>query len=339
MDLLAKVRATPGVEAAGFSRLGVLWGGSWGNSITVEGYQAKQDEQVGSRLNAVSPGYFEAMGIPLLMGRDFSEADYRVGGPDDVPADDRDEGYRVAIVTEDFVKKYITGHPIGRRIGMGNDPGNPTRIEIVGVVKNSVYTWPGEDRDPTIYFPYLESRDPGSSWFYVRTAQDSEAMLETMRRAMREIDPTVPTLQLRTMDAQVRRSLGDQRLMTGLSTTFSLLATLLAMVGLYGVMAYGVTRRTREIGVRIALGAIAARVVWLIMREALTLLVCGVAIALPASWWLSQYVSSELHGVTGTDPLTVVAAIAALTAVAMAAGLIPAMRAARIDPIRALRQD
>jgi predicted permease len=339
-DLLSKVRATPGVEAAGFSRLGVLWGGSWGNSLTVEGYQPKGDERVGSRLNSVSPGYFEAMGIPLLMGRDFTDADYRVSRKGEAAeAEDRDEGYRVAIVTESFVKRFITGHPIGRHIGMGDDPGTPTKIEIVGVVKDSVYTWPGEDLTWTIYFPFLESRDPTSAWFYVRTAQDPESMLQTMRRTMQALNPNVPPMQLRTLETQVRRSLVNERLMTGLSTVFSLLATLLAMVGLYGVMAYGVTRRTREIGVRMALGAVAARVVWLIMREALTLIVCGVAIALPAAWWLSSYVRSELHNVTPTDPATIVAAVAALAVVAIAAGMIPATRAARIDPLRALRQD
>jgi predicted permease len=338
MDLLSKVRATPGVEAAGFARLGLLWGGAWGNSITVEGYQAKEDELVGSRLNSVSPGYFEAMGIPLLMGRDFTDADFRVHGPGEA-SDDRDEGYRVAIVTEAFVKRYITGHPIGRHIGMGNDPGQATRIEIVGVVKDSTYTWPGEERAWQIYFPFLESRDPSAAWFYVRTAQDPEAMLQTMRLTMRDLNPNVPPLQLRTMETQVRRSLVNQRLTTGLSLVFSLLATLLAMVGLYGVMAYGVTRRTREIGVRMALGAVTRRVVWLILREALILIAFGVALALPATWWLSRYVQSELHGVTATDPLTVVVAVAALTAVAMTAGMIPAMRAARIDPLTALRQD
>jgi predicted permease len=337
-DLLAKVRATPGVEAAGFSRLGVLWGGSWTNSITVEGYQGKDDDRMYTRLNAVSPGYFEAMGIPLLMGRDFTEADSRVWSPGEA-RDDADEGYRVAIVSEEFVKRFITGNPIGRHFGLGNDPGTPTKIEIVGVVKDSAYTWPGEERLQQAYFPFLESQDAGSAWFYVRTAQDPEAMLETMRRTMRELDPAVPPLQLRTVDAQVRRSLGNQRFMSSLSMVFSVLATLLAMVGLYGVMAYGVTRRTREIGVRMALGAVAPRVIWLIMREALTLIVIGVAIALPAAWWLSSLVRSELYGVTPTDPLTVIAAVAALAAVAMMAGMIPAMRAARIDPLQALRQD
>jgi predicted permease len=338
MDLLAKVRATPGVEAAGFARLGVLWGGAWGNSMTVEGYQPKQDERVGSRLNSVSPGYFQAMGIPLLMGRDFTEADSRVDGKGEA-TDDRDEGYRVAIVSESFAKRFITGHPIGRHIGMGDDPGTPTRIEIVGVVKDSVYTWPGEDLTWQIYFPFLESYDPTSAWYYVRTAQDPESMLQTMRRTMQALNANVPPMELRTLETQVRRSLVNERLMTGLSMVFGLLATLLAMVGLYGVMAYGVARRTREIGVRMALGAVAARVVWLIMREALTLLVCGVAIALPAAWWLSRYVRSELHNVTPTDPATIVAAVAALAVVAMVAGMIPATRAARIDPLRALRQD
>ena len=338
MDLLAKVRATPGVEAAGFARLGVLWGGSWTNSITVEGHQPKDVDLVYSRMNSVSPGYFEAMGIPLVMGRDFTEADARVYAPGE-KADDPDEGYRVAIVSEEFVKRFITGHPIGRHFGMGNDPGTPTKIEIVGVVKDSVYTWPGEEREQQAYFPYLESRDANSAWFYVRTAQEPEAMLETMRRTMRDLDPAVPPMQLRTVDTQVRRSLGSQRFMSGMSLVFSVLATLLAMVGLYGVMAYGVTRRAREIGVRMALGAVTSKVVWLIMREALTLVVCGVAIALPAAWWLSRYVRSELHGVTPTDPATIAAAIAGLAIVAMVAGLIPAMRAARIDPLRALRQD
>ena len=338
IDLLSKVRAAPGVESAGFARLGVLFGGAWGNSLTVEGYQAKEDEMVSSLMNAVSPGYFEAMGIPLLMGRDFAETDYRVNSPGDA-ADDKDEGYRVAIVSESFVKRYISGHPIGRHIAMGNDPGTPTKIEIVGVVKDSTYTRPGEEPARQVFFPYLESHDPSAAWFYVRTRQDPESMVATMRRTIRDLDPNVPPLQLRTMETQVRRSLVNQRFMTGLSTAFSLLATLLAMVGLYGVMAYGVTRRTREIGVRMALGAIAPRVVWLILREALILIVCGVAIALPVAWWLGRYVRSELYGVTGTDPMTAAVAVAALTAIAMAAGMIPAMRAARIDPLQALRQE
>jgi ABC-type antimicrobial peptide transport system permease subunit len=275
------------------------------------------------------------------MGRDFSTSDARVAHRAEAAdaADDAEEGYRIAIVSESFARRYIAGDPVGRHIGLGGDPGTPTNIEIVGVVKDSTYTWPGEERGSQIYFPYLESRDPTDASYYVRTAQDPEAMLQTMRRAMQEVNANVLPMQLRTMETQVRQSLLNQRLTTGLSMVFSLLATLLAMVGLYGVMAYGVTRRTREIGVRMALGAVAPRVVWLILREALTLVAWGVALALPAAWWLSRFVRSELYGVKETDPMTVVAAVTALTAVAMMAGLIPAMRAARIDPLRALRQD
>ncbi len=337
-DLRARVLATPGVSAAAFSRIGLLWGGSWGNSIVVEGYQPKPDEEIGSRLNAVSPGYFEAVGIPLLMGRDFHEGDARAAGPVS-EAEKADEGYRVAIVSESFVKRYIQGHPLGRHIGMGSDPGTPTRIEIVGVVKDSTYTRPHEERQWQLYFPFLEGLDAGAATFYVRTAQDPESMLQTMRQVMQQLDPAVPPMSLRTLDVQLKRSLVNQRLVTGLSAVFGLLATLLAMVGLYGVMAYSVTRRTREIGIRMALGAVAPRVVWLIMREALALIAIGVAVALSAATWLSRYIQSELYNTPPTDPVAIGGAVLALTAVAAAAGLIPAARAARINPIRALRHE
>ncbi|MPY89069.1 MAG: FtsX-like permease family protein [Luteitalea sp.] len=337
MELLAKVRATPGVSAGGFTSVGLLRGGWWGSSIAVEGYRAQEDQGIGSRCNAVGPGYFEAMGIPLLMGRDFHEGDFRVAEPAGKMAEE--EQYRVAIASESFVKQHIQGNPIGRHIGFGADPGTPTPIEIVGVVKDSTYGSPAEERQWQLYFPFLESREPGTAWFYVRTAQDPESMLATMRRVMQTIDPNVPPLAMRTVDVQLKRSLVNQRLVTGLSTAFGLSATLLAVVGLYGVMAYSVTRRTREIGIRMALGARATRAAWLIMREALMLVAIGVGVALPAAWWLSRYVQSELYGVTPTDPITIGVAVLGLTIVAAAAGLIPAMRAARINPIRALRHE
>jgi predicted permease len=335
-DLQTKVRATPGITSAGFASVALLHGGQWSSSFAVEGYRAKENERIVPRCNAVSPGYFEAMGIPLLMGRDFGDGDFRAVVEGDRRAD---PGYRVAIASESFVKKYIDGNSIGRHIGFGGDPGTPMPIQIVGVVKDSIYTGPGEEREPQMYFPFLESRDPGSATFYARTAQAPEPMLQTMRQLVQQMDANVPPTGLRTVEAQLQRSLVNQRLVAGLSTVFSLLATLLAVVGLYGVMAYSVTRRTREIGVRMALGAIASRVAWLVMREALTLIALGVATALPLAWWLSRYIQSELHGVTPTDPLTIVAAVLTLAIVASAAGLIPAMRAARINPIRALRHE
>jgi ABC-type antimicrobial peptide transport system permease subunit len=190
-----------------------------------------------------------------------------------------------------------------------------------------------------MYFAAFEDERPGSAWFYVRTAQDPDSTLQQMRGVLQQVDANVPPIAMRTVDAQLQRSLVNQRMIAGLSSVFSILATLLAVVGLYGVMAYSVTRRTREIGVRMALGAVASRVAWLVMRETLTLIVLGVALALPTAWWLSRYVQSELYGVTPTDPLTIIFAILSLALVASAAGLIPAMRAARINPIRALRHE
>jgi predicted permease len=184
MDVLTRVRATPGVEAAAFSRIGLLWGGAWGNSIAIEGRPHRDDEQVGSRLNAVSPGYFDALGIPRLMGRDFHDGDHRVPAPGETIAES-DGGYRVAIVSASFAKRYISGNPIGRHIGFGSDPGTPTRIEIVGVVGDSVYTGLDEEREGQIYVPFLESADSSAAWYYVRAAEAPDSMLEAMRGALR----------------------------------------------------------------------------------------------------------------------------------------------------------
>ena len=338
-DLLARVRSTPGISAAAFSRLGLLSGGAWTESVAVEGYRPADDEAIVSRCNAISPGYFETLAIPLLMGRDFREGDYRAVPPVGRDSEATGGGYRVAIITESFAKRYFGGNPIGRHIGLGADPGTPTVIEIVGVAGDSIYTGVTEERRSQIYFPFLESPDPGTAWFFVRTAREPESMLQTMRQVVRELEPNVPPQQLRTFETQLKRSLVNQRMVTGLSAVFGTLATVLASVGLYGVMAYAVTRRTREIGVRVALGARVPRVMWLIMREAIWLVVAGMALALPLVWWLGRYVQSELHGIRATDPVTMVFATLALAAVAGVAGFVPALRAARIDPTVALRQD
>ena len=336
IDLLARVRATPGVVSAAVARVPVLIGGAWGESVTVEGRPYRNDDGIGSRFNAVTPGYFATMGIPLRMGRDFGDSDYRVV-VDGQTFDEADQGYRVAIVSESFAKQFLGAQPIGRHIGLGGDPGTPTRIQIVGVVADSAYTGLDEKRSWQIYVPFLESTDDAPGWFYVRTSGDPAAMLEPMLAAIRGLDPGVPPLQLRTLTMQVDRSVANQRLVTGLCVLFGGLATALAMVGLYGVMAYTVTRRTRELGVRMALGAKAPRILWLIFREALTLVAIGVACALPLSLWASRYLQTELYGASGLDPLTTVAATGLLAAVAIVAALVPSWKAARIDPLRALR--
>jgi predicted permease len=336
MDLLERVRAMPGVASAGVARVPLLGGGAWGEALTVEGRPVRGDEEVGSRVNAVTPGYFETLGIPIRMGRDFRDTDYRVAVPGQ-HFDESDQGYRVAIVTASFAKRFLGSQPIGRHIGLGSDPGTPTRIEVVGVVGDSAYTGVAERRSWQIYLPFLESTDDAMGWFYVRTTGEPAAMLEAMRATMRDLDPAVPPLQVRTLTTQVQRSVVNQKLVTGLCVLFGALATTLAMVGLYGVMAYAVTRRTRELGVRMALGAPSPRILWMILREALWLVAAGVACALPLSLLASRLLQSELYGASAIDPVTVAAATMLLAVVAIAAALVPSWKAARLDPLRALR--
>jgi predicted permease len=336
MDLLARVRATRGVTSAAVARVPLLGGGAWGESLTIEGRPVRDNDDVGSRVNAVTPGYFATLGIPLRTGRDFTDTDYRV----DVPGqtfDESDQGYRVAIVSESFAKRFLGSQPIGTHIGLGSDPGTPTRIQVVGVVGDSAYTGVTERRSWQIYLPFLESTDDAPGWFYVRTSGEPAAMLDAMRTAMRELEPAVPPLQLRTLTTQVNRSVSNQRFVTSLCVLFGVLATTLAMVGLYGVMAYTVTRRTRELGVRMALGAPSPRILWMILREALWLVGAGVACALPLSLAASRLLQSELYGASAIDPIAVAAATLLLAAVAVAAALVPSLKAARLDPLRALR--
>ena len=196
-----------------------------------------------------------------------------------------------------------------------------------------------ESRSWQVYVPFLESTDDAMGWFYVRTTGEPAAMLDAMRAAVRDLDPAVPPLALRTLATQVNRSVANQRLVTGLSVLFGALATGLAMVGLYGVIAFTVTRRTRELGVRMALGAASPRILWMILREALWLVATGVGCALPLSLLASRLLQSELYGASAIDPVAMAAATLLLVAVAIAAALVPSWKAARLDPLRALRLD
>jgi predicted permease len=338
-ELLERLRATPGVTGAGFATVRILEDNQWTAGMTIEGYTPKPDERTGVWANAISPGYFTALGIPLLMGRDFDQRDE--GARPEPPRGARDPGeYRVAIVNERFAKHYFgTSNPIGRRIGFGTDPGVATPMEIVGVVRDSKYTGVRDETQRQAFFPYLQQREPGGFTAYVRTNQGAESAFGQIREVLRQLDPNLPISNTRTLDTQVGLSLRNDRLMALLSTVFGGLATLLAVVGLYGVMAYTVSRRTREIGIRMALGARIGNIGWLVIREVLTIVLLGMSLGLPAAWWLSRFVSAQLYGVQATDPLTVIAAVALLTTVALLAGLIPSARAARVSPTTALRYE
>ncbi len=337
--LLEDVNALPGVESATLSAIELLDNDDWGETVTVEGYQTKQGEGINPNWNAVSPAFFKTMGIPILAGRDFDQRDenpFTEKRKDSEPW----PGWRVCVVNEKFAKKYFGNRsPLGAHIGEGGDPGTKTNIEIIGVVADAKYNTVRDEIPQQIYVSYAMAEFPFSMAVYVRTTMPSDQMFAAIRRQVREIDPNLPLFAMRTLDDQLDRALITERLIAGLSVVFGFLATLLAVIGLYGVMAYTVARRSREIGIRIALGAIGGNVLWLIMREVVILVGIGVAIGLPSAWALTKLVQTQLYGVQPHDLFTLFAATATLAAVALAAGYIPALRATRLDPIQVLRYE
>jgi putative ABC transport system permease protein len=336
-QLLERVSALPGITGMAFAQMGLLEGNEWDSSMSVEGYEAKPGESMNPYCNAVSPGYFKTMGIPLLAGRDFDDRDvrYEAGDPKaQLPP------YKVAIVNDSYAKHYFGDrNPVGRHIGFGTDPGTKTPIEIIGVVKDSKYTGVRDEIPQQVFFAFLENDFAGGAVMYVRTTSGPDAAFGSIRQVVRQLDANIPIYNLRTLDHQIDQSLLNDRLIATLSTAFGVLATLLAVIGLYGVMAFTVARRTREIGVRMALGAVPGDVVWLVMREVLALVGTGVALGLVAAWGLSRLVGSQLYGVTANDPATMAGAAGMLVAVALLAGYIPARRATRVNPVLALRYE
>jgi putative ABC transport system permease protein len=333
--LMETLQSTPGVKSAGYAFFGVLEGGAWGMGFTLEGRQPKPNQFFGALCNAITPGFFPTLGVQLVAGRNFTERDARTP-----PADEKGWPYRTAIVNEEFVKKYYDGvNPIGRHIGFGEDPGTATPIEIVGVVRTSKYVSIREDPRPQAFFPYSESSGIERATIYLRTAEDPNSMASQVRRRVATLDPDLPVYSLHTLEDQVGQSVANDRLIASLSTVFSVLATALAMVGLYGVMAYTVTRRTREIGIRMALGALASDVARRILSEAGVLVAVGLAIGIAGSLWLGRYVQSQLYGLKALDTPTFVSAALGLALIATLAAFLPARRAARVSPMTALREE
>ena len=339
--LVERIGAEPGVQSVAFASFGLLEGNEWDSTVTVEGYQTAQGEFVNPYCNSISAGYFKTLGVPILRGREFDARDE--GAAPAVPPntnDGRGNGYSHVIVNESFAKKYFGDRdPIGRHIGFGGNPGTPTPLEIVGVVRDTKYTGVRDEIPRTLFFPLLEERTPSSAVVYVRTTADPAAGFSAARRVVRDLDASIPVYNLRTLERQIDRSLVIERFVATLSTAFGILATLLAVVGLYGVMAFTVARRTREIGVRMALGAVQGDVVWLVMREVLVLVGGGMVLGLAAAWGLGRLVGAQLYGVTPNDPVTILAAAGLLAAVSLAAGYVPAIRATRVNPVLALRYE
>jgi predicted permease len=324
-EVQARVAATSRVQSAAVGVVSIITGDQDSRTIFIEGHQPKEDENMNPWFDTVSPGYFATLGIPLLAGRDFNARD-RIGAP------------RVALVNDVFANYYFHNeNPIGRRFGIGR--GTNADIEIIGVVRGAKYSKVDEKIPREVYLPFAQDANPSSLVVYARAAAGPKTVFASMRREVNGLDSALPITSLRSMEDQLDESLSAQRAMAGLSVFFGILATLLAAIGLYGVMAYTVTRRTREIGIRLALGAGRASLLQLVLREVALLTVAGVIIAIPVSLVLTRLVRSELYGIVPNDPLSIVAAALVLASVALLAGYIPAERATRIDPITALRYE
>ena len=323
-QLLDNLRALPGVKSASLAAVPILSGDEWDNSMSVEGHQAKDGENMQAFMNALSTGYFTTMAIPMLEGRDFNRTDAH-----DNPA--------TAIVNRRFAEHFFPGtSAIGKHIGNGTGPKAKLNIEIVGVVANALYEGPREGIRRQVYLP---NWGKGGVTYYVRTTDSSSAAFSAIRNQVRKLDASMPVYQMKTLEGQLDETLRSDRLIALLAAGFGLLATVLASVGLYGVMAFVVARRRKELGIRLALGAEPGGVIWLVMREVLLLLAIGLAIGVPAAMGLGRFVASQLYGIEARDPFTATATLVLLTLVSTAAGLIPAHRASRIDPILALRYE
>jgi putative ABC transport system permease protein len=327
-NVLEQLRALPGVTAASYATISLLAGGEWDSSMSVEGHQNKDGEDIQAYMNALSPGYFQAMGVPILAGRDF---------------DSRDEGDKatVIIVNRKFAEHFFgtADKAIGRHTGYGGSPDTKLEMEIIGVVENSLYEGPREGVHRQGFVADMQRAFPASATFYIRTSIPSSAMFGTIRQTIKGIDSSMPVFGMKTLENQLDQTLSTERLVAVLSTAFGVLATLLAAIGLYGVMAFVVANRTREIGLRMALGAQQSSVAWLVMREVLMLLGIGLVVGVPVAYGLSGYVAAQLFNVPPSDVWTALSAICFLATIAIAAGFVPARRATSVDPIKALRYE
>jgi predicted permease len=339
-QLTDNLGAIPGVKSVAVASMRIMENDEWDSGLTAEGYSpTKPDDHPQAYMNQIGPGYFATLGVPIVAGRDFRLTDNRVIKRTDV-TDDFDTTPTTVIINEKFAQKFFAGrNPVGMHLGFGTDPGTHTDMEIIGVVKDIKYTNLRDEIPIQAYVPYMNSPYLGGMTIYVRTAGEPNQLMSSVRAKMRELDANVPIYAMRTMDEQISNSLSTERMIASLSTVFGFVATVLAIIGLYGVMSYSVAQRTREIGIRMALGAEQGKVIGMVMREVLTLIAIGVGAGVPAALVLTRVVKSQLYGLEAHDPWTLGLATGLLAMVACAAGYVPALRASRVDPMRALRYE
>jgi predicted permease len=326
-QLTRQLGAVPGVRSVSAAEVGVFMNSTNTSQITPEGYRVAEDENLLVGRNWIGPGYFSTMGIPLIAGREFTESDSL-------------ETPKVVIINEKLARRYFNGRdPIGQHLTF--QTGNKARpdIEIVGVVQNSKHDDARDEIRAFVYSPYLQDKTLGQLIFYVRSEQSPAAVYPAVQKTVAAIDAGLPLYSMMTVDEQLGESMFADSFVAFLSLCMAVIAALLAAIGLYGVMAYVVARRTREIGVRIALGATRGNIIWLVLREAVRMTAIGLTLGLVLSVLGGKSAGSFLFGVKATEPLVLIVAALLLSAVAALAGGLPARRAASVDPVVALRYE
>ena len=327
LDLLARISAIPGLRGATVSKDGLFSGSESADPIAVEGYTPKAGDEMHSRMDHVGPGYFSTLGIPILMGRE-------------IEAQDAPGSIRAAVINQTFARRFFPNtNPIGKHV-RDTYSGNPAEMIVVGVAADAKYNDLREKALPRIYAPLANPMWENPAAFYeVRTYADPQAVAATLRRVVQEAAPTLPPIKVHTMSWLVDDSLQTDRFIEQLAGVFSLLALLLAAIGLYGLMAYTVSRRTRDIGIRLALGAEPGNVVWQVLRETLVLVLIGIVIGVPVALGSAHFMRSMLFGLGLADPVAILFAATLLALVATLAGFLPARRASQVDPMVALRYE
>jgi putative ABC transport system permease protein len=324
-----ELRAAPGVTAVTMSNVPLLAGTNRSRGVAVQGFKAGPDTDSGSHYNRVGPGYFSALGIPLIAGREFTDADTA-------------NSAKVALVNQTFAKKFGLGNDaVGKLMGWAPGEGYRSELDttIVGVVEDAKYSEVKQTVPPQFFVPYRQDKELGGMHVYVRTSGDVAQAASAITAVVKRLDPGLPIEELETLPEQVRNNTYLDRMITTLSAAFALLATLLAAIGLYGVLAYTVAQRTREIGLRMALGAAPDRVRGMVLRQVAIMTLVGALVGLAGALAVGKGAQSILFQMTGADPAVLALSAVALALVALCAGFIPAHRASRVDPMRALKYE